>query len=210
MSRSHLATNFFLIVHDPFTGRTTVGRELLGCGLVASELADLVLTGHLDLVDDRVVVTDRSDGGEDEISRFVLDSVARQRTAHPVRTWVESIGEIVFGLVVDELVDTGVVRVEQHRAVLRRGPDRFPAQDLLKASGPRLRLEHMIRNPTTFDLPGAVAAAIVAALGIERTFEFDIDRELFTDLTANLPPTLERLVVGVADTVAAISMTIRR
>ena len=210
MSRSHLATNFFLIAHDPFTGRTTVGRELLGCGLVASELADLVLTGHLDLVDDRVVVTDRSGGGEDEISRFVLASVARQRTAHPVRTWVESIGEIVFDLVVDELVDTGVIRVEQHRAVLRRGPDRFPAQDLLKASGPRLRLEHMIRNPTTFDLPGAVAGAIVGALGIERTFEFDVDRELFTDLTANLPPPLERLVVGVADTVAAISMTIRR
>ena len=46
--------------------------------------------------------------------------------------------------------------------------------------------------------------------GVERTFEMDIDRELFTELTANLPPTLERVIAGVADTVAAISLTIRR
>jgi hypothetical protein len=210
MSRSHLAENFFLIVHDPFTGKLTISRELLDCGLVTSELADLVLTGHLDIVDDRVVVTDREDGAEDPIAAYVLEAVGRQSSPHSVRVWAEAIGEIMFGLVSQHLIDNGVVRVEQHRAMLRRGPDRFPAQDLLKASGPRLRLEHMIRNPRTFDLPGAVAAAIVGALGVERTFEFDVDRELFTDLTENLPPTLQRLLAGVTATVAAISLTVRR
>jgi hypothetical protein len=210
MTRSHLAENFFLIFHDPFTGKLTISRELLDCGLVTSELADLVLTGHLDIVDDRVVVTERKDGAEDPISAYVLEAVGRQKSAHSVRVWAESIGEIVFGLVSQHLIDNGVVRVEQHRAMLRRGPDRFPAQDLLKASGPRLRLEHMIRNPRTFDLPGAVAAAIVGALGVERTFEFDVDRELFTDLTDNLPPTLQRLLAGVTATAAAISLTVRR
>lgn len=210
MSRSHLASNFFLIVHDPFTGKLTISRELLDCGLVANELADLVLSGHLDVVDDRVVVTERTGGLEDEPARYVLEAVARQKSAHSVRVWTESLGEILYGMVCRELVETGVVRVEQHRAMLRRGPDRFPAQDLLKASGPRLRLEHMIRHPAAFDLPGAVAAAIVGALGVERTFEFDVDRELFTDITDHLPPTLQRLMAGVTAAVAAISLTVRR
>jgi hypothetical protein len=45
---------------------------------------------------------------------------------------------------------------------------------------------------------------------VERSFEFDVERELFVELTENLPPSLERLVAGVAATVAAISLTIRR
>jgi hypothetical protein len=210
MSRSHLAENFFLIVHDPFTGKPSVARELLDCGLVAAELADLVLSGHLDVVDDRIVVTDRTGGRDEEIPTFVLDAVARQTSTHTVRVWSESIGEILFDLVVKKLIDSGVVRTERQRTVLRRGPERFPAQDLLRASGPRLRLEHMLRNPATFDLPGAVTAAIVGALGVERTFEFDVERELFIDLTNTLPPTLERIIAGVAATVAAISLTVRR
>jgi hypothetical protein len=210
MSRSHLAENFFLIVHDPFTGKSSISRELLDCGLVAAEIADLVLTGHLDVVDDRVVLTDRTGGRDGELDRYVLEAVGRQSSAHTVRVWAESIGEIAFDLVVRQLLDSGVIRAERQRAVLRRGPERFPAQDLLRASGPRLRLEHMLRHPTEFDLPGAVTAAIVGALGVERTFEFDIDRELFTELQENLPPSLERLVAGVAATVAAISLTIRR
>jgi hypothetical protein len=210
MTRSHLAENFFLIVHDPFTGKPSVSRELLDCGLVAAELADLVLSGHLDVVDDRIVVTERTGGRDEEIPAFVLDAVARQTTTHTVRVWSESIGGILFDLVVKNLIDSGVVRAERQRAVLRRGPERFPAQDLLRASGPRLRLEHMLRNPAAFDLAGAVTAAIVGALGVERTFEFDVERELFIDLTNNLPPTLERIIAGVAATVAAISLTVRR
>ena len=209
MSRSHLATNFFLTVHDPFTGKLAISRELLDCGLVASELADLVLSGHLDVVNDKIVPTGRSDGAQDLISTYVLDAVGRNHT-HTVRVWAESLGEILFELVSTHLLERGVIRVEHHRSMLRRGPDRFPAQDLLKASGPRLRVEHMLRNPTTFDLPGAVAAAIVGALGVERTFESEVDRELFTELAENLPPPLERLIAGVAATVAAISLTVRR
>ncbi len=210
MSRYRLAENFFLIVHDPFTGKLGISRELLDCGLVAAELADLVLSGHLDVVEDRVVVTDRTGGVDEELDRFVVDAVGRQTSSHPVRVWAESIGEIVFDLVVKRLLDDGVVRAERHRGVLRRGPERFPAQDLLRASGPRLRLEHMLRHPAEFDLPGAVTAAIAGAIGVERTFEFEIDRELFTELADNLPPSLERLIVGVTATVAAISLTIRR
>ncbi len=210
MSRYRLAESFFLIVHDPFTGKLGISRELLDCGLVAAELADLVLSGHLDVVEDRVVVTDRTGGVDEELDRFVVDAVGRQTSSHPVRVWAESIGEIVFDLVVKRLLDDGVVRAERHRGVLRRGPERFPAQDLLRASGPRLRLEHMLRHPAEFDLPGAVTAAIAGAIGVERTFEFEIDRELFTELADNLPPSLERLIAGVTATVAAISLTIRR
>ena len=59
----------------------------------------------------------------------------------------------------------GVVRRERRKVIGRRSGDKFPAADLLRASGPRLRLDHMVREPSTFNLAGAVN---VALLGVER------------------------------------------
>ena len=59
------------------------------------------------------------------------------------------------------------MRQERRRGIGRRTGDRYPAADLLRASGPRLRLDHMVREPSTFTLAGAVNVALLGALGIE-------------------------------------------
>lgn len=210
MGRTHLAPNLFLTAHDAFTGKLAVSRELLDCGLVAAELADLIISRRLDMLGDRVVVTAQRAEGDDEIGAYVVESVARQPKSHTVRTWVGSLGETVFGLVAGRLVDDGVVRREARRGRLRRGPDRYPAVDLLKASGPKVRLQHMIKTPTDLDLAGAVNASIVGALGVERILEVDVDKRVFGVINANLPGPLQMLMGGLATSVAAVSLTVRR
>ena len=211
MGRTHLAPNLFLTAHDSFTGKLAVSRELLDCGLVAAELADLIIHRRLDMSGDRVVVAaQRGDGGDDEIGAYVVESVSRQPKSHTVRTWAGSLGETVFGLVAGRLVDDGVVRWEARRGPLRRGPDRYPAVDLLKASGPKVRLQHMISHPADFDLPGAVNASIVGVLGVERILEVDVDKSVFGVINANLPRPLQALMSGLATSVAAVSLTVRR
>lgn len=205
MSRTGLAQDFFLIAHDPFTGRSAISTDLLVSGVAAAALADLVLALRLGVTDGRLAVIDRPREGDDAIEAFVLDSIGRTSPRRTVQEWVESLGENVCERVATHLVARGVVRREAHSGLLRRAHDRFPAVDLIKANAPRVRLEHMLRHPGTFDLSGAVSAAIVGALEIERIFGTDLKWDLFEELTEHLPPELQMVTAGAADVGAAMT-----
>jgi len=221
MGHSDYAPNLFLVAHDSFTGRMEVSRELVLCGLVTAELAHLVIERRLGVVDDHVTITEIAGavrpparGPEDEagveIDDYVVASVKQQQSTHSVRVWAESLGEVVYGLLADNLVEQGVVRRERRRVITRRTGDRFPAADLLRASGPRLRLDHMIREPATFTLAGAVNVALLGALGIERLLEAEPSKEFLDELNWNLPSQLQMLMAGAAAAGAAVSLTVRR
>ena len=214
MDRERLAADFFLIAHDEFSGKLRISRDLLGCGLVGAQLAELIMANRLAVEGGRVLVTEvRGDG--DEIGAYVAESISRQTSTHSVRVWVDTFRETLYELVVRRLVEEGVVRREQGgRQLMRKRPDRFPATDLLAAARPRLRLEHMLRTPQEFDLPGAILAVLVGAVGVETVLDPEIDRvaarELMARLEENLPADLRSLVDGVRAAVAAVSLTVRR
>lgn len=214
MNRDHLAEGLFLIVHNEFTGKLGISPQLLGCGLVAAQLADLMIAGRLTMSGARVVVAGARGTGRDEIAAFVVESIERQTTAHTVRAWTETLADVLFELVARRLIDAGIVRREPGRGMIRRRPDRFPALNLLKAAGPRIRLEHMYRRPVEFDLPGAFCGALVGALGVHSVLDPELDRtmirELSTGLAQRLPTDLAALLTGVNEAVSAISLTIRR
>jgi hypothetical protein len=221
MGHSEYAPNLFLVAHDSFTGRMEVSRELVLCGLVSAELAHLIVERRLGVADDRIVVTETpgsvrppARGPEDEagmeIDEYVVASVRQQSSTHTVRVWAESLGEVVYDLLADNLVEQGVVRRERRRVITRRTGDRFPAADLLRASGPRLRLDHMVREPATFTLAGAVNVALLGALGIERLLETEPSREFLDELNRNLPSQLRMLLAGATAAAAAVSLAVRR
>ena len=110
MGHSEYAPNLFLVAHDSFTGRMEVSRELVLCGLVASELAHLVIERRLGMAEERVVPIAAAAGapapaagypadtGGLEIDDYVVASVKQQSTNHSVRVWAESLGEVLYGL----------------------------------------------------------------------------------------------------------------
>jgi hypothetical protein len=217
MGHAEYAPNLFLVAHDSFTGRMEVSRELVLCGLVASEVAHLIVERRLGIADDRIVVptsgaapVDSADPAGREVDDYVVTSVRQQSSSHTVRVWAESLGEVLYGLIADDLVEQGVVRRERRRLVTRRGADRFPALDLLRASGPRLRLDSMVREPSTFTLAGAVNVGLLGALGIERLLETELTKEFLDELNRNLPSQLQMLMAGAAAAAAAVSLTVRR
>ena len=219
MDRQRLAADFFLIAHDEFSGKLRISPDLLGCGLVGAQLSELVLANQLSVEDGRLLVADARAGanqaGGDEVGAYIAESIARQTTTHSVRVWIDTFSEVLYELVARRLVDEGVVRREAGgRQLMRRRPDRFPATDLLAAARPRLRLEHMLRTPQEFDLPGAIIAVLVGAVGAETVLDPEIDRtgvrELVTRLEENLPADVRALVDGVRAAVAAVSLTVRR
>lgn len=217
MADEHLSDDFFLIVHDEFTGKLRVSAELLECGLVVAQFAELIVAGGLGMVEDRVLVRNAGAGADtevDEISAFVMDSVGRQARPHSVRTWIETLGSPMFELVARRLMDRGILRRETGRGLLMRRPDRFPAVNLLAAARPHIRLEHMLSTPKEFDLDGAVTAALINVLGLDSVLDPSLDRaatRAVTDrLHGHLPSQLRMLLKGTSAAVAAVSLTVRR
>jgi Golgi phosphoprotein 3 (GPP34) len=215
MERPRLAADFFLIVHDEFSGKPCVNAVLLACGLAGAQLAELVMEGRVIVDSGRLLAADARRDDTDEVAAYVAETVRQQSSTHTVRGWVDTFSEMLPELIARQLVADGVVRREQGgRQLMRRRPDRYPAKDLLAAARPRLRLEHMLRTPQEFDLSGAVLAVLVGALGIETILDPDLDRptarELIGRLRGHLPNDLRDLIEGVEAAAAAISLTIRR
>jgi Golgi phosphoprotein 3 GPP34 len=200
MERDELAAGFFLIAHDEFTGKLRINRERLGWGLVAAELAQLLVAGRIAIADSRVVLTDSYGLEPNEVDGYVLDTIQRHMSVRSVRDWTAALAQPLYELVSQRLEDMGVVRREAGGGLVRKRPDRFPGVDLLAAARPRMRLERMIRSPRELDLPGAFTASLLWALGAEGVLDPEIDRgaarELVRQVNEHLPADLHAVLAG--------------
>jgi hypothetical protein len=215
VARQPLALDFFLIAHDAFDdGRLRISTELLGCGLVGAELADLALAHRLGVDGDDLVVLDP--GGQlDEVDDYVLEAVGSQESVHPVRTWVEPLQDGLYALLARKLVAAGAVRRQQAGRRIGRGrqTDRFPANDLLAACRPQQNLEALLRTPKDLTLAAGMLAALIGGLGVDGLLSPDIDRtylrELLTEIEQHLPTDLRAVYDGVRAVAAEASLRSR-
>lgn len=215
MARQPLAVDFFLMAHDPFDdGRLRIGTELLGCGLVGAELADLMLAHRLGIDGDDLVVLDP--GGQlDEVDDYVIEAVGSQESVHPVRTWIEPLQDGLYALVARKLVASGTVRRQQATRRIGRGrqADRFPPNDLLAACRPQQNLEELLRAPRNLTLAGGMLAALIGVLGIDGLLAPDLDRtvlrELLVEIEQHLPTDLRAVCDGVRAVTAEVSLRAR-
>jgi hypothetical protein len=212
-----LANGLFLISYDEAAGRSGLAPDLLACGLVGAQLADLVLAGALTVgTDDRVLPARPGPAAPPtgEAATLVLDSIAHEPRPHPVRSWIDALGGPLTEAVRNDLVQRGVLVQTSERTLLGRRRDRLGAADTAAARAPSLALREMVRTPATFTLPGAVTLVLVAALGVERLLEPEVDRAtartLARDAAEHLPAPVERLRRGLAETAAAASVAVRR
>jgi hypothetical protein len=210
-----LAVDFFLIAHDPFDeGRLRVSPELLGCGLVGAQLADLVLSRRLGIAGADVVILEPS-GQLDEVDDYVIEAVGSQDSAHPVRSWVEPLQDGLYALIGRKLVASGMVRRQQGGRRISRGrqPDRFPANDLLAACRPQQQLEQLLRTPSELTLAAGTLAALVGVLGMDALLNPQIDRatlrEILSEIEQFLPGDLRAVCDGVRLMSAEVSLRSR-
>ncbi|ANY05300.1 GOLPH3/VPS74 family protein [Pseudonocardia sp. HH130630-07] len=217
MEQGALADGMFLIAYDEATGRPGLSPDLLACGLVGAQLADLVTGGWLTIDTGGRVVAVRSASTErvtGEAATLVLDSVAHEARTHPVRAWVDALGGPLTEAVHNDLVRRAVLVQTTSRSVLGRRRSRLDVVDTTAAHAPALALRAMVRSPGTFTLHGAVTLVLLAALGVEQLLEPEVDRAtaraLAQDAAAHLPEPIDRLRRDLAETALATSAAIRR
>jgi hypothetical protein len=210
MLQDKLVWKMFLVLHDPFTGKPEVAHDLLTTGLAACELCELIMSRRLVLNRDHVLIAPVSFSWPDEVSSLVLQAIEQQPGTHTVRTWVRVLGEPIYQTVSRLAVDGGTVRRQQGgwRPTGRR-PDRFPAVDLLRAAGPRLRLEHVLRTPSELDTGASVLAGVIGGLRLERIIDEQRDRAAVrasvVSAVASLPHDLRAVLAGVESAADASS-----
>lgn len=206
-AQDKLAARLFLILHDAFSGRCAVSPTALRCALVGAELAELILGGRVAMENDVVVPGRSTASSGDGIDAFVMDSIGRQADSYGVPIWLSAIGDALQVLVADRLVGAGIVA---HTTRFFGRVHCYPATDLLASAGPRVRLEHMVRHPEDGDTPGALCAALLAAVGARRVVNVDgprrDTRRGFDALTATLPVEMHSLVMSVEVAYAAGSL----
>jgi hypothetical protein len=210
-----LAVDFFLIAHDPFDeGRLRISPELLGCGLVGAQLADLLLSRRLGVAGEDLVILEP--GGQlDELDDYVIEAVGSQESAHPVRSWVEPLQDGLYALVGRKLVASGMLRRQQGGRLMSRGrqPDRFPPNDLLAACRPQQQLEQLLRAPAELTLPMGAVAALIGVLGMDGLLNPEIDRntlrEVLAEIEQFLPTDLRTVCDGVRLVSAEVSLRSR-
>jgi hypothetical protein len=213
MAQDALVRKLFLTLHDSFSGKPAAPPELLRYGLVTAALADQVMHRRVG-VDNRRIVLTGPRNGSDEVDSFVLASI-RPEGVDLTRSWIEACGRPLHERVARALVADGVVRHEAGgRRLVRRGPDRYPALDLLRAAGPRIRLEHMLRSPHDMDLAGATMAGIIHGLGMDAVLDVERDRAAVKQTAAaaaeQLPTDLRLLLEAVTAAVSEVTLTFRR
>lgn len=180
-----LRRQLFLVLHDPFSGRPVVRPEVLPRGLLATGVAELLLTGR---------AARAADVTREGLARELLGG-------SPVPVPTRDLPAVVHRLVVDGLVADGVVRRQEHRRLLGGVRTSFPAVDLVSAVRPRRHLERVLASGAPPAPREAVLLAFVGALGAENALEVGDDRATLRArigaVTAGLPAALRELIATV-------------
>lgn len=214
MDNFRIGDEFFLITHDGDTGRPRISRELAGAGLVAGLIAELVLEERARIDSGLVQLCGDTDTGE-AASDFLARSLADQHADHPVRTWIQNLGEIGYELITRRLVERGTLRRVQarRRLGLARGKDTFPAADK-EAVEPALWLNIVAVNPEQADTQRRTLAGLLVAAGGEGLLPAARERpgmrSALSDLAAELPEDLQQLIRGFREAVLTLSISVRR
>jgi DNA-binding ferritin-like protein len=97
-----LADDLFTVAHDDRTGRPRVGPRVLGLGLAAALLGELIFFQNLAVEDGAVYVISR-EPPRDSLAHATLTQLLTQQQHREVRTWLAFLAETAVDLVAERI-----------------------------------------------------------------------------------------------------------
>lgn len=204
-----VADEFFLVAHNDIRGKAKLHPAATGLGLAGGLLGELVLHGHVMVVDGDISVVDRRPPA-DALAHTVLDQLVGEAQHRSVRTWLSFLAQSATTSVGERLSRAGVLRRRESRRLLRTTVGYVPV-DPNAAAWPTTRLRVLLERadppPTLAD---AVLLGLINAAGLDREVLWSTGpraQHRFTNLIAALPAPLKELV---AHTEAAVGAAVLR
>jgi Golgi phosphoprotein 3 (GPP34) len=204
----------FLACHDDRTGKPRIDLDVLGAGLVAAGLVQLLEAGAIDVKDTGQIFRTTDRHQPDETSNYLLDQIyTAEPKLYPAFDWITVLRAELYAGVGLSLATAGVVQIEKSamgRQVRYIAPQRLATQPMTWVYG-------LLRTPHA--ALGSVPAhqrhvtAIVASLGVAPA----VTPLPASEVEAHLPVVLQQCSPAVNAIMAAtrqvkqkIAMTIRR
>jgi hypothetical protein len=121
----------FLVAHDDRTGKLRIGIDVLGVGLAAAALVELVMANAVDIDDPTGLVTRRTVYPHpDAAVQYVLEHIVKgEPTSYTVTDWINALREDLYGGIAQNLVADELVR--QEKSLLGRAPRYAPTPQSL-------------------------------------------------------------------------------
>ncbi|MGC5285808.1 GOLPH3/VPS74 family protein [Micromonospora sp. DT231] len=170
-----LADELALLAHDD-AGTNRLGWPGLDHGLAGALLLDLAVAGRVELVDDRLVVTDPAPVGRPLLDD-ALARIAGERKLRKPQDWVTRLAKDLPRRVLDGLVAAGVLRRESDRVFWVVPRTRYPSPT---GTEPAVETEARQRMWAAIVGDGPVPPRTAALLGLTRAVR--LHRTLFGDL----------------------------
>jgi hypothetical protein len=160
-----LADELYCVSHDDQTGRSRLHPRVLGTGLAAALLGELVLFGRVEITGlGEVAVRDRMPP-PDALARQVLALLLTQPQRRDVRTWLAYLASTGVGPVAQRLVAAGLWRREEYRRLGRTRVSYLPV-DPDAVCWRAVRLAGLLASAEPLALPDVVLAGLVALTGL--------------------------------------------
>ncbi|MEH0970009.1 GPP34 family phosphoprotein [Micromonospora sp. CPCC 205546] len=170
-----LAHELALLGYDD-AGVNQLGQPTLGYGLAGALLLELALAGRVEIVDDRLVVTDPTPVGQrqldDALSRIAADEKRRKPG-----DWISRLAKDLPEQVLDGLVTAGVLRRDSDKVLWFFPRTRYPSST---GAEPAVETQARQRMVAAIAADGPVDARTAALIGLARAV--GLDRKLFAEL----------------------------
>jgi hypothetical protein len=159
-----VADDLYLMAHNDSTGRPFVQPRVLGLGIGAGLLAELMLPGAITVGHDGVISVPGRVQVRDSVAGQLLNLMFREPERHPVREWLVFCGRSAADDVARRLECSGYLATASTWAPWQK--KRWLPVDINAAFAPLLRVRAALdatRPPTA---RGAVLAGLASACGL--------------------------------------------
>jgi Golgi phosphoprotein 3 (GPP34) len=170
-----LAEELLLLAFDDESGKQTVSGDYLDAGLGGAQLLELALAERVDVLDDRVVVANPTPLNDPVLDQALSRIGGEQKLRKP-QWWVTRLGKDLRDLLLDRLVERGLLRREEGNVLWVFSRDRFPAASSTAESDARSRLHAAVALGQPPEPRTAALASLVRATRMDGKVFPDVDR----------------------------------
>jgi hypothetical protein len=165
------ADDFYLAAHDGIAGRALLPERVLGVGLGAALIGELMFWRRLQPDGDLLYVADATPTG-DPATAAVLRRIASGPGPYGVGQWIGYFAGSAADLVERRLVGAGVLRLETRRRLLGHGTTTVVLTDPKSPGEPAVRIRTHLSYNEDLDITDLMLAGLILATGLD---EFVLD-----------------------------------
>jgi len=177
-----LADELALLAYDD-EGSAKLGTPALDYGLAGGLLIELALAERVDIVDDRLGVTDATPLGRPVLDHALAQVAAAEKRRKP-KDWVSTLSKDLRGQVLDGLAERGVLERVDDKIMWVFPRTRYPAPHGVQPpaeTATRQRLVAAVAAEGPVDARTAALCALVRAVKYEKEVFADLPRDRVKD-----------------------------